>query len=550
MDNQIKKEKKPVGYWTRERCENEVSKFEYISDMNKEIPHLYHIIKVNGWLDLIEHLKMKRAKNNYWNNYNHCRDVALLFNTRSEFHDKYSSAFKYISKNKWFELLSHMTDKVAQYPCGYLDKSNCHKHALMYTSLKLFKQNCPTAYTKIMTNGWGDEMISHLSLTGEHIPRLVYLYQFTDNSIYVGITNNRNSRKGSHLKSGPVHDHIKKTGLTPLYSEFTEYIDALEARKLEGWYVDQYKLQGYNVLNTAKPGGLGGSTIKWTFEECERVSQEVSSRSELQKKYSGAYKSCKINGWLDQLLPLITVKKKRFNIWNDYEFTKLEALKYDCKSEFQKNSLAAYTKAYDMGWLNEFFPKNKKTGRVIWTLEKVIEASKSFNSKASFRKGNSAAHSAAKKNKWLDLIFPKVIKKEINDITFEEISEYINVHNLKNRSSLKYKNSLFYEATIINNWLDMFFPEKEEVDFEKVYNIGITFKNRFEFQKKNYTLYEKALKNNWLDDIFPPKDYTLLEKQAIELFKVHHNIKKVAKILKVAPVTISSWIKNDQSNSR
>ena len=169
-----------------------------------------------------------------------------------------------------------------------------------------------------MTNGWGDEMISHLSLTGEHIPRLVYLYQFTDNSIYVGITNNRNSRKGSHLKSGPVHDHIKKTGLTPLYSEFTEYIDALEARKLEGWYVDQYKLQGYNVLNTAKPGGLGGSTIKWTFEECERVSQEVSSRSELQKKYSGAYKSCKINGWLDQLLPLITVKKKRFNIWEIY----------------------------------------------------------------------------------------------------------------------------------------------------------------------------------------------------------------------------------------
>ena len=48
----------------------------------------------------------------------------------------------------------------------------------------------------------------------------------------------------------------------------TDYIDVEEAKIKEQFFVDEYRNSGWNVLNTAKPGAIGGGIRKWTKEKC------------------------------------------------------------------------------------------------------------------------------------------------------------------------------------------------------------------------------------------------------------------------------------------
>lgn len=86
----------------------------------------------------------------------------------------------------------------------------------------------------------------------------------------------------------------------------------------------------------------------WTFEECEKLASECKTIKEFREKYPNAYHH--------------TRNKKE-------EFEKI------------KNKYFTYMRTY-------------------WTLEKVIELAKKYNSYKEFRENESAAYSSMKRHKW------------------------------------------------------------------------------------------------------------------------------------------------------
>ena len=104
-----------------------------------------------------------------------------------------------------------------------------------------------------------DRAFAHMEPVGNKHNRMIYAYEFADNTVYVGLTFNYEKRHYGHMQSdnSPVVRHMKATGLTPVHKQLTDYVPLKEAQRLEGEYVEQYKSRGWNILNTAKAGGVG-----------------------------------------------------------------------------------------------------------------------------------------------------------------------------------------------------------------------------------------------------------------------------------------------------
>lgn len=100
---------------------------------------------------------------------------------------------------------------------------------------------------------------AHMKNLDNRKNRMIYVYEFPDHSAYIGLTYNYERRGESHLKDerSAVNKHIKKTRLTPLRKKLTDYVPVREAQQLEEYYVEQYKADGWNILNVVKTGGTG-----------------------------------------------------------------------------------------------------------------------------------------------------------------------------------------------------------------------------------------------------------------------------------------------------
>jgi hypothetical protein len=102
--------------------------------------------------------------------------------------------------------------------------------------------------------------------------RIVYAYTFPkQNLAYIGLTGNEKKRAASHKslkaqKTTAVSRYIRETGLEPEYKIVSAtdknpsgWVDENTAKDLECKYMEQYKANGWNLLNLAKCGSLGGS---------------------------------------------------------------------------------------------------------------------------------------------------------------------------------------------------------------------------------------------------------------------------------------------------
>jgi predicted GIY-YIG superfamily endonuclease len=182
--------------------------------------------------------------------------------------------------------------------------------------------------------------------------RCVYAYEFSDKSVYVGLTNNFNRRKNQHNcdKGSSVNKH-KSDHNSTILKQLTDYIDVNLAQIEEGNYVKKYEIDGWNVLNRAPTGGLGCGILKWNFDECKRVALLCVCRSELNIKFCGAYRSAKINGWLDDICS--HMENKRTILHWTYEKCKKITEKYKNVKDFYTNNKNVYNACRRNGWLKE-----------------------------------------------------------------------------------------------------------------------------------------------------------------------------------------------------
>lgn len=251
---------------------------------------------------------------------------------------------------------------------GYWTKENCYNEALKHSNRTSFYTYSSGAYGSSYKNGWLDEVCSHMEILGNLRKRLVYVYEFSDNSVYVGITCNESRRNNQHLNLfGSVFEHIKKTGLMPIKKIISEgYIYVGSAQQLEYDTVEKYKLDNWNILNKVKTGGLGSNIIKWDKETCRKIALTCSSRVEFSKVNSSAYISARKNGWLDEICEHMVWLQRPVGYWT-YEKCKEAAKNYTNRFDFSHKCSHAYLLSTKNGWLDEFIPLkiNKKIKELV-----------------------------------------------------------------------------------------------------------------------------------------------------------------------------------------
>ena len=98
--------------------------------------------------------------------------------------------------------------------------------------------------------------------------------------VTVGLTDNFKRREKQHLNQikSPVYQHIQETQIKPTAKILNEYTDRTLAQKLEKFYLDDYFKKGWNILNSAKPGALGGKYIYWTKRTLYRGGEKMSNK--------------------------------------------------------------------------------------------------------------------------------------------------------------------------------------------------------------------------------------------------------------------------------
>jgi len=290
---------------------------------------------------------------------------------------------------------------------NYWTKEKCEKEALKYKLRSKFKTNSGGAYNASNKNGWLNEICSHMSVVGNKYRRLVYVYEFGDKSVYVGLTYNIEERDNKHRRDGRsrVFKYIKKTGMNPILS-YSDYIDVEDAKILEGDKIEFYKKNGYNVLNLADAGAIGGGNLKWTKEKCIEESINYKKRTIFAKESGSAYNSARKNGWLDDVcVHMNKIIKKHKGYWTK-DKCKKEALKYKAKKELYKKSPGAYMSMFKNNWLDELCPHMKtKKPNGYWTIERCFVEAEKFETKGEFQKNSESAYKASLSNGWINKFF-------------------------------------------------------------------------------------------------------------------------------------------------
>lgn len=113
----------------------------------------------------------------------------------------------------------------------------------------------------------------------------MYIYEFEDKCVYVGLTYNLEIRNKQHYKRGPVFNHINMYSILPKLKKLTKYINIDDAKNKEDKFITKYKEDGWNILNNAKAGALGSNNVLWTYDKCKDVSLKCETLTEFYTKY-------------------------------------------------------------------------------------------------------------------------------------------------------------------------------------------------------------------------------------------------------------------------
>jgi len=339
---------------------------------------------------------------NYWTKEN-CAIEALKFSSRSAFWKFSKSAYNASIKNKWIDdICKHMHEYY-----GLWNNENCAYEALKYNTRTDFLKNAPKAYRYATKKKILDNVCKHMLALGNLKKRCIYSAEFNNNFVYVGLTHNFNKRSNEHLTDfrSKIYKHFQITNIKPMFKQLTDYIEVNSAKEKEGDFVIEYENNGWNLLNKAKTGALGGNEIYWTLEKCHEEALKYTNRTIFSKKSMAAYSAACKNGWLIHICAHMISKNKTHGYWNK-ENCSIEALKYNTRKIYQENSKSSYGAALKNKWLNDIcshmfeLRKNKN----FYSYDICYDLAFQCKSRKEFSLKYVSAYCKSRKNNWLDEI--------------------------------------------------------------------------------------------------------------------------------------------------
>lgn len=213
-----------------------------------------------------------------------CKNIALQYTTRKELKEKQKHIYTKINRNKWGkELFSHMKrldgrDKDLSY-------EGCKTIVSHYEFLKDFREKETSCYVKIIKEKWYDLLENLKQTTDNVLKRYVYAYEFPEyNSAYIGVTYSIKIRDKDHHKRGTVFKFTQKNNINnykPII--LLKDIPFSKCKFYEDFYIKKYKKNGWNLLNIAPAGSLGGTTLVNDNIICFNLNGEYVSDGKINK---------------------------------------------------------------------------------------------------------------------------------------------------------------------------------------------------------------------------------------------------------------------------
>jgi len=387
--------KNPTHFWTKEKCQKIALKYNTKTDFRLNDNYPYIKAYKNGWLDniCVHMLKSDKKPKGYWTK-ERCIELSHTCKNRKDFIKKYKSSYDVCCKNNWLNDIIGESRKQLR---NHWTKERCHEKSLKYEYKKDFRKYCSIAFSRASSNGWLDDICLHMKPLGNKNKRCIYSFIFSDSSVYVGLTYNYEKRIKQHLEkeNSAVYQHLS-SGLTYFTNKLTNYIDVEKAKKWEKKYVKYYKDKGNNILNKVKTGGIG-SILIWTKDKCLEEAMKYDSRKKFNINSISAYNRSRKEGWLDDICSHMIQKVKPNGYWTK-ERCKDISLKYDRRVDFFKNDSVSYNTCQKNGWLDEVCVHMKKE----YTKEECKKMILEYNSRIEIRDKNTKLYYVLRKYKWLD----------------------------------------------------------------------------------------------------------------------------------------------------
>lgn len=334
------------------------------------------------------------------------RNEALKYTYYSDFINLSPSAYQIAKKKKSPEFLEDITKHMIK-TIRWTDEA-LKAEASKYKTRGEFQKNSNLAYQSAKNRGILDDICSHMERAGNKYLRYIYAYEFDDKSVYVGLTFNLDKRNSAHMsqEGSAVFQHMIETGDKPKMKTISELLDKNQASELENKMVQKYKNEGWAILNKAKPGGLGGNTLKWTEEAIKNEIKKYTTLNDFILNSPSAFQAAKNQGrdFYENITKGLSRVKNKLS---DEEIESI-ALLYKNKMSFYKEVPNVYAQAKRKG--EDFFKKvtaHMKNQKTYWTDEMLRDESSKYSSRNGFAKGNPSAYKTARTRGLLDLFFPK-----------------------------------------------------------------------------------------------------------------------------------------------
>ena len=318
----LKKEK--TDYY--DFCYKEAKKYNTLKDFRKNGRSAYVLALQCGYLDDFAWLERTNKKSEYkWSlkenaikfSHENCLEISKQYKTVRELKEGNPTCYRKCIRKKWIDECTWLVDDRMK-PIMLNQDINydyCYNLAKKYGCKTEFSNEHPTIYDKALKNGWvkdytwfkGVERLKNKNFC-------VYSYECVkEKTVYVGLTNDIKRRHRQHENKVPHTDHydrIKEFFISvgmdlPMYEILSEGLTAEKAQFYEHFWIEQYKNNGWVILNKAETGknksSLGGFVNKWTHDVCIEIAKKYATKSDFLKNDNQAYQACCRNGWIEEL---------------------------------------------------------------------------------------------------------------------------------------------------------------------------------------------------------------------------------------------------------
>jgi predicted GIY-YIG superfamily endonuclease len=265
--------------WTKERCLEEALKYSRRWELGRANSACYHRILLMGWqTEAFAH--MASPKNMAFSK-EECLAESKKYSTPSEFAKGSPGHYMAAIKRGWkSEVFGHLTCSRESY-----DEDKVMAIAAQYRTRSEFQDAAQSAYSWARKNGVLEKVCAHMERRGNIYLRQVYEIRSSHTrEIYIGISCDVSRRFRDHAETGTpeVRDVINRGAELRIISDL---LPAEEAGKIEAQLIDEYRADGWKVLNTQEGGNPGAPYRRIALEEIITAAKSCKSRKEFRERY-------------------------------------------------------------------------------------------------------------------------------------------------------------------------------------------------------------------------------------------------------------------------